>query len=113
MRASASAEITPLGATVRSTTPIVVERVTFTPATEHDRRSGLLGWVRVEIGGVVVIDSVAVRRTRRGRIALSFHVSTTRAGRRRAIAHPIDRAAHVEIERQVVAELRRQGRLAS
>lgn len=75
-------------------------------------RLGVLGRAHKEIGDALVIRDVAVRRARSGRHVLSFPARRLRGGRHRAIAHPLRRSQHVEIEREVISALQRQGRLA-
>jgi DNA-binding cell septation regulator SpoVG len=90
-----------------------VTNVSFARGSAREERTGLLGLATVELNAELVIHRVAVRRTRDGRDALSFPAPSGRKGRRRgAVAHPLGRAAHAEIERQVFAWLRRNGRLA-
>jgi DNA-binding cell septation regulator SpoVG len=90
-----------------------VTSVAFSPARPLDVRDGLLGFASVHLDGVLAIHRVAVRRTLDGRVVLSFPAPADHDGRRRPLVHPLDAAAHAAIERQVVAELRRQGRIAS
>jgi DNA-binding cell septation regulator SpoVG len=87
-----------------------VTSVLFVPAPPLDTRNGLAGFVTVHVNGLV-IHRIAVRRARDGRYLLSFPVQHDRRGRRNVVVHPLDAAAHAEIERQVIADLRRQGRL--
>ena len=56
---------------MRSETP-VVSAVRFTPACVGDMRTGLLGFVTCAVGDILRLDGVAVRRTREGRLTLSF-----------------------------------------
>lgn len=86
-----------------------VTRVDFVAAHDpRDRTRGLLGWAKVWLNEEFGIDSVAVRRTQDGRVVVSF---PRRGG------HPVvsmrTRDLRSELEREIVAELRRQGRLAS
>ena len=75
-------------------------------AAEPDQvRDGLIGWASFVLGRAVRLDGVAVRRTRDGRIVLSFPSRRDRRGREHYIAAPIDNAARLDIERQVLAAL--------
>ena len=78
--------------------------VAFTSAPPHKQERGLLGWLSLEIGPLL-LDGVALRQTRRGRPTLSFPVRRDRAGRDHAIVRPIDRTARAAIEREVLAAL--------
>ncbi len=80
--------------------------------SDEDRRAGLLGYVSVFVGNLV-IDSITVRRPADGRIALSFPARTDRFGRRHAIVRPEDDAARQAIEREILDQLREQGESTS
>lgn len=84
----------------------------FTPAPPLDVADGLLGWVDLELGALVVVHGVAVRRTRGGALSLSWPVRDDRRRERRAVVRPLDDRARVEVERHVLGELRRR-RIAS
>lgn len=84
----------------------------FTPAPALDVADGLLGWVDVELGALVVVHGVAVRRTQCAALSLSWPVRDDRRRERRAVVRPLDDRARVEVERQVLGELRRR-RIAS
>jgi DNA-binding cell septation regulator SpoVG len=75
-----------------------------------DEVTGLVGFVNVELGALRV-NGIAVRRTRDGRIALSFPTRRDRHGREHAVVLPVDRDDQREIERALIAELERQGAL--
>lgn len=77
--------------------------VAFVPAPRAERTRGILGWVDLRVPGLH-LDSVAVRRTRDGRLVLSF---PERRGR--AVVRPEDNDARRAIEAQVIAALRQQG----
>lgn len=83
---------------------VPVDVVRFVPARAEELERGLLGYVVLRVGGLVV-DGVTVRRTREGRLALAFPVRTDRIGKRHAIVRPWSRAAREDIERQVLARL--------
>ena len=77
---------------------IHVTGIVFTPARLADRLLGLVGFVRCVLGGAILLDCIAVRRTLGGRITLSFP--------RKAGGHffhrPVDRRARAEIEAQIL-----------
>lgn len=92
---------------------LYVSSVAFTPAPPLDHALGLLGWVRVALNGAFEFDSVAVRRGRNGRLALSFPSRRDGAGRRRYFVRPLSDEARCAIERQVLELLRAQRKVAS
>jgi hypothetical protein len=65
----------------------------------------MLGWVSFDINGTWHVDGVALRRTMRGELALSFPSKLDRHGFEHAFLRPTcDRARRV-IERLVLEEL--------
>ena len=84
---------------------LVVTEVRLSPVTRQDRQRGLLGFVRCVLGGSVLIDGVALRRTTDGVLALSFPVRRRARGRFHGVLRPLDNRARLEIERQVFAAL--------
>ncbi len=79
--------------------------VRFSAAPSLDIRSGLLGWVSFTLGDLR-LDGVAVRKTRDGRLALSFPTRTDARGVRHAVVKPIDDAARRSIEKDIFRTLR-------
>jgi hypothetical protein len=73
-------------------------------ASDEDVRAGMLGFVSVEYGNLV-LDSIVLRRTTEGRLALSFPARTDRGGRRHSYIRPIDDQARQEIERAILGQL--------
>ncbi len=84
---------------------LLVSGEIFTAAPPQLRKTGLLGWVTFVIGHALQFDGVAVRRTRNGRLTLSFPVRHDSTGRQHSIVRPTDAAARREIESQVFAAL--------
>jgi hypothetical protein len=86
-----------------------VTRVAFSPAPPLDVADGLLGFLAVDVEGLR-LDGVALRRTRAGRFDLRY---PERRGRGSvpggAVVRPLTESARQAIERQVFAELERQG----
>lgn len=76
--------------------------VVLTPAPPDLQARGLLGWVSFR-HGALRLDGVGVRRTREGRLALSFPVRHDRAGRQHDVVRPMDAAARRAIEAAVLA----------
>ena len=77
---------------------------TWVRGTDAEVRTGLLGYLSVEYGAIV-LDSIVLRRTAEGRFALSFPARTDRAGRRHAYVRPVDDDARREIERAILGQL--------
>lgn len=90
-----------------------VSILAFTPAPPLDVADGLLGWVDLRLGELVIVHNVAVRRTREGEPTLAWPVKDDRKGNRRAVVRPHGDAARVGIEAAVFAELARQGRVSA
>lgn len=68
-------------------------------------RSGLLGWVSLTLNDSVRLDGLALRRTLRARLTLSFPVRKDRSGNKHPLVRPLDNETRVEIERQVFEAL--------
>jgi hypothetical protein len=86
------------------TTKPTITRIRFRPASHRDVLAGLLGWLKFEHGDFLV-EGVTVRRTREGKLALSFPRHLDRDGRERYPVRPISDRARRAIEKQVFAEL--------
>ena len=77
---------------------------TWVRASDDDLKSGLLGFISVELGNLI-LDGICLRRTAAGRFALSFPARTNRAGRRHSYIRPVDDAARKAIEREILGQL--------
>jgi DNA-binding cell septation regulator SpoVG len=73
---------------------------TWVRGTADDERAGLLGYLSVTYGSLV-IDGITVRRTAEGRFALSFPERRDGKGRRHPVVRPIDDDARKAIEAAV------------
>lgn len=82
----------------------VIRVRTWVKGSDQDIREGLLGWISVEYGSLV-IDNIALRRTSSGRLALSFPSRTARNGEKHAIVRPIDDRARRAIEAEILGQL--------
>lgn len=80
--------------------------------SESDVRSGLLGYLSVLYGGLV-LDGITLRRTAQGRFALSFPAKTDRAGRRHPFVRPVDDEVRREVEREILSQLAESQRAES
>ena len=76
---------------------ITVSGVRFSPAGESEQRSGLLGWVACS-HGLVRLDGIVLRRTREGKLRLSF----SRGRGKCPPVRPLDDEARRAIERQIL-----------
>jgi DNA-binding cell septation regulator SpoVG len=74
---------------------------TWTKGSDDDVRTGLLGFISVFMGDVIV-DGITVRKTADGRITLSFPERRDRLGRRHPIVRPVDDAARRAIEKAIL-----------
>lgn len=73
---------------------------TWVKASEAEIRTGLLGYLSVSYGSLV-LDGLVLRSTADNRYALSFPARTDRAGRR----HSYIRPANDEVRKAIEAEL--------
>jgi len=80
----------------------------LTRAPRHLARIGLLCWARGRLGGVLV-DGLAVRRTRRGRLVVTWPTRRDAGGRVHRLVWPLDCAVREAVRAQVLAEVRRRG----
>lgn len=78
-------------------------------APRSERRGGLLGFVQVVLNGGLQLDGITLRKTRDGRITLSFPSRTDHHGREHAIIRPVDQAARTAFVREVLAALGIEG----
>ena len=77
----------------------------LTASNDKDRRTGLLGWLQLELDGSLVVDGITLRRTLDGRHALSFPTRIDGTGRERPYVRPIDDATRRDLEQQVFERL--------
>jgi hypothetical protein len=73
-------------------------------ASDDDIRTGLLGWISVEYG-TLILDGITLRHSADGRFILSFPARTDRAGRRHSYIRPADDLARQQIEREILRQL--------
>ena len=91
--------------------PPRVQLRSFSSASDAQVRTGLLGWLTVEVDGLLVLDGITLRRINSlpPRMGLSFPERRDRAGRHHPLVRPIDDDARCLIERSVLAALRDRG----
>jgi DNA-binding cell septation regulator SpoVG len=77
---------------------------TWIKASAADERTGLIGWISVEYGSLL-IDNITLRRTSAGRLTLSFPTRTAKNGQKHAVVRPLDDVARREVERVILEQL--------
>src|SRR5688572_29058139 len=77
---------------------------TWVAGTAEEVRTGLLGYMSVLIGPVVV-DGLTLRKLLTGRLGISFPAKTKASGQRFSIVRPVDDAARRLIEREILGQL--------
>ena len=85
---------------------IAISEVSFTTASGHDARAGLLGWIRATVNDSLRLDGLTLRRTESGRLAISFPSRRDSSGRRHFFVRPVNDDARREVERQIIEALR-------
>ena len=81
-----------------------VEVLRVAQAPRELREHGMLAWLRVRIGDIVV-DGLSLRESPGGALALSYPERSDTAHRRHAVVRPADDEARRAIEAQVLAAL--------
>jgi len=84
---------------------LTISEVRFSPASEHDVRFGLLGYVSFALDSGLRVSGVTVRRTADGRTALSFPGRRNKRGEMRPYMRPVSRDSRAAIEAQVFAAI--------
>ena len=74
----------------------------WTPGNDDDVRAGLLAYVQIAYGDVLI--DVTARRTADGRLVLSYPERKDGKGRRHSVVRPIDDEARKAIEAAVFRE---------
>ncbi|MEZ6017529.1 MAG: hypothetical protein R3F49_20640 [Planctomycetota bacterium] len=85
----------------------MIRSVRFIPASDAEAERGLLAYVKLEFGPLI-LDGVTLRRTLDGRLTLGWPERTDRQGNRHPLMRPISDAARLELEDAVLRELNRQ-----
>lgn len=84
---------------------IKITDVRFTPAGPEDAGKGMRGWITCIVNGRIQLDGITLRRTRGGRMALSFPARKDSEGNQHFYIRPLDNSARRVIERQVFQAL--------
>lgn len=82
-----------------------VSDVRFAPAHGALVSTGLLGWARFTLDGMIRIDGVGVRATRRREIEIAFPERKDGRGRNHPIVSIADASARASISEQVLRAL--------
>lgn len=77
---------------------------TWVKAGESEIRTGLLGYLSV-VYGDLILDGIVLRRTADSRFALSFPARTDKSGRRHSYIRPASDDVRQEIERELLWQL--------
>ena len=77
---------------------------TWVRGSDAEIRTGLIGYVSVEFGGLV-LDGIVVRKTTEGRFTLSFPARTDRAGRKHPYIRPVSDQVRKELEDELLWQL--------
>ena len=85
----------------------MIRDIRFTPASGDDLMRGLVAYVRVRYG-TLLIDGITLRMTRAGEPTLGWPARRDRQGRDHPLVRPFNDEARRELEQAVFAELRRQ-----
>jgi len=83
----------------------------FTPAPRWWQDKGLLGWASGVLENRLDVGGIGVRRARDGAYTLTFPGEKDRNGRVHHHLWPVDQESRLELEAQVIGELRRRGKL--
>lgn len=92
----------PRGNSVAGTAP--VSGVRFATGSPAEERAGLLGYVSVIIGPLL-LDGIALRRSSEGRLYLAFPERRSASGRRYSLVRPVTSAVRAQIEAAVFEAL--------
>ena len=79
---------------------LLVTELRYTPAGRQNGARGLLGFVQCVVAGLLRVEC-ALRRTRDGRLVLSFPIKHDAAGRQHSLVAPANAEARQAIESAV------------
>ena len=86
----------------------MLSRIQFRAPTEQLAQKGLIAWCDCE-HGLIRMQGIEVRRTRRGELTISFAPSRTINGRLSCAAKPVSDPARRVIQAEVLAAAAREG----
>ena len=82
--------------------PLRTSKIRFVPASEGDQQRGLLAYVCVVLGPYK-IDGIAVRRTLKGKLAISYPTRNARSGTAHPVFLPTDPDVRGALEEEIIA----------
>jgi DNA-binding cell septation regulator SpoVG len=85
--------------------PLCLSDVCFSAASPVERARGLVGYVSATVNGSLSLDGLTLRRTRAGRLALSFPARRDSKGDLHPVVRPLTDAVRREVERQIFEAL--------
>jgi hypothetical protein len=83
-------------------------QIGFTPASPREQRAGLLGYVRIRYGDLM-LDGLTLRRTASGSLSVSYPSRRDRQGERHPYFQPADPAKRADFEGWFLEVCKRSG----
>ncbi len=83
---------------------INISEVKIRLADNHE--GGLIGWASCLLNEIILLDSIAIRRSREGEIVLAFPRSKSKRGLEYPYYRPVTRAAYEQIRGAIVLRLK-------
>ncbi len=84
---------------------IRINNVRFVAADSNAALKGLQGWISCNLNDRIQLDGITLRRSRGGRMILSFPARQDKDGQQHFYIRPLDDTARRVIERQVFQAL--------
>ncbi len=82
-----------------------ITNVAFVSAGPKNAAEGLLGWITCVVNDTLVLDGLTLRKTRDGRLTLSYPARRDAEGKQHFILRPIDDGARLDLENQILTAL--------
>ena len=82
-----------------------VSEVVMTQASRAERETGLMAWVAVTLDQRLRLDGLTLRRTRDGRLVISFPARRDRFGGQHPYVRPLNDATRRQLEEQILRAL--------
>ena len=79
----------------------LVSEVSYTPARPDLQQCGLLGFIQCVVGGLLRVNC-SLRRSRDGRLVLSFPVKHDKHGRQLSLVAPVSAEVRMALEQAVI-----------
>ena len=84
---------------------VQIRDVKFSAASPEDVEAGLLGWISCTLNEAIRLDGLALRRTLKGNLAISFPCRKDASGRQHFYSRPLNQEAREEVEFQILKAL--------